>query len=152
MNAAKALLAVSVEMGLYLRIAASIGIFVLLWFLGAMFRREAVKRDLHQRGCKPIRIWWLVFAWWSPWYDSMPFRVIYSDQNGLIHKAHCWVGHWLSDSPFGPRRVNWVKDKVIGQLPLPEAWADNEIIHPKLPERDSSTEAINLLNNPDEPG
>jgi hypothetical protein len=46
-----------------LLVAASLGIFVLLWFLAAMFRREAVKRDLRQRGCKPIRIWWLVFAW-----------------------------------------------------------------------------------------
>jgi hypothetical protein len=145
------LFAIGVEAGVYFRIAASIGIFVLLWFLVAMFRREAVKRDLRQRGCKPIRIWWLVFAWWSRLVDSVPFRVIYSDRNGFIHKAYCWVGHELFGSPFGPRRVNWVKDEVIGQLPLPEAWVADEIIRPKLTEWDSSAEANNLPENPDEP-
>jgi hypothetical protein len=134
-----------------LLVAASLGIFVLLWFLAAMFRREAVKRDLRQRGCKPIRIWWLVFAWWSRLVDSVPFRVIYSDRNGFIHKAHCWVGHDLFGSPFGPRRVTWVKDKVVGQLPMTEILVDNEIIGPKLAEWDSSAEANSLLENPDEP-
>jgi hypothetical protein len=148
MNEFAAIFAISVEAGVYLRFAASLGIFVLLWFLAAMFRREAVKRDLHQRGCKPIRVWWRVFAWWSPWYEGMPFRVIYSDQNGFIHKAYCWVGHWLLDSPFSPRRVRWIKDKIIGELPLPEVWADSEILRPKLKDGNSTVETDNLLENP----
>jgi hypothetical protein len=142
--------AISDEARADLLIAASLGIFVLLWFLAAMFRREAVKRDLRQRVCKPIHIWWRVFAFWSSWFDGIPFRVIYSDPNGFIHKAYCSVHRYLLDSPFGPRRVKWFKDKVIGQLPSPEVCADSEIIRPKLAEWDSSAEANNLLKNSEE--
>jgi hypothetical protein len=115
------------SIGVYLRVAASLGIFILVWFLFAMFRRESVKRDLRQRGCKPIRIWWMVTAWWSPSLDGMPFRVTYSDSNHLIHKASCWVGHRLMDSPLGARRVIWVRDEIIGEMPLPEVSADGGI-------------------------
>jgi len=98
----------------YLLVAASLGIFILVWFLAAMFRREAVKRDLRQRGCKPIRIWWQVTAWWSPWLEAMPYRVTYLDPDGLVHKANCYVGHALMAQPFGPLLVKWVKDEIIG--------------------------------------
>jgi hypothetical protein len=130
----------NVETGIYLRIAASLGIFVLIWFLGAMFRREVVKRDLRQRGCKPKRIWWIVFAWWSPWFYAMPFRVIYSDQNGHVHKARCYVFGLLATSRFGSSRVKWFKDEIIGQLPLPEVWAADEVIRPKLTDQNFSDE------------
>jgi hypothetical protein len=139
-----AIFAGSIDFGIYLRIAAVLGIFVLLWFLAAMFRRETVKRDLRQRGCKPKYIWWMVFAWWSPWYDAMPFRVVYIGQDGSIHKAYCWVGHWLMDSPISPRRVRWIKDEIVGEIPLPEVWASDEIIRKKLKERDSQGD--NLLD------
>lgn len=139
-----AMFSISVETGVFLRIAASLGIFVFILYLVAMFRRESVKSDLLQRNCKPIRIWWIGCAWWSPWFDAMPFRVIYSDQNCFIHKAHCWVGHRLFDSPFGPRRVVWVKDNIVGELPLPEVWAESEIVRPKLNEENPQTD--NLLD------
>jgi hypothetical protein len=142
--------AISVEAGVYLRIAASLSIFVLLWFLNAMFRREAVKRDLRQRGNKPKRIWWIVFAWWSPWFYTMPFRVIYSDQKGYVHKARCYVFGLLAASYFGSSRVKWFKDEIIGELPLPEVWASDEIIHPKLKNQNLSGEANRLLENQDE--
>jgi hypothetical protein len=116
--------AISIDLGVDLRIAAALGIFTLLWTLAAMFRRESVKRDLRERGCKPIRIWWTVIDWRVRWYDSVPFRVIYSDPNQFVHKACCWVGHGLMASPFGPRRVVWVKDEIIGEVPLPEVSSD----------------------------
>lgn len=97
----------------YFLMAASLGLFILVWFLAAMFRREAVKRDLRRRGCKPIQIWWRVTAWWSPWFDAMPYRVIYLDSNGLIHKANCYVGHSLLASPFDSPVVRWIKDEII---------------------------------------
>lgn len=123
------------SIGIYLRIAACLGIVVLLCLLAAMFRRESVKRDLRERGCKPIRIWWVVYTSWAWTADRMPFRVIYSDQNHFIHKAYCWVGHRLMDSPFGPRRVTWVKDEITGELPLPEVYANDEIVRGQLEDK-----------------
>ena len=104
----------------YLLIATALGIIVLQWFLVAMFRRESVKRDLRERGCRPIRIWWRVFAWWAP-NRATPFRTIYSDPTGSIHKADCWVRQDLFGPAFGPRRVRWIKDEVTCEFPLPEA-------------------------------
>ncbi|HHY83985.1 MAG TPA: hypothetical protein GYA07_00415 [Verrucomicrobia bacterium] len=40
----------------YALISACFGIVFLLWFLVAMFNREAVKRELQQRCCEPIHI------------------------------------------------------------------------------------------------
>jgi hypothetical protein len=139
-----AIFADSIDLEIYLRMAAVPGMVVLLWFLVVMFRREAVKRDLTQRGCKPKSIRWIVFAWWSPWYDATPFRVVYIGQDGSIHKAYCRVGHWLMDSPISPRRVRWIKDEIIGETPLPEVWASDEMITKKLKERDSQGD--NLLD------
>jgi hypothetical protein len=95
-------------------------------FLLAMFRRAAVKRYLRQRGCQPIKVRWLIFAWWCPWIPVGPsvwalataFRVIYSEPNRLIHKAFCWVGYDVGVvvapifSGFS-RRIEWVKDEII---------------------------------------
>jgi hypothetical protein len=138
-----AIFADSIDLRIYLRIAAVLCIFVLAWFLAAMFRREAVKRDLRQRGCKPKYIWGIVFAWWAPFYE-VPFRVVYFGPDGSIHKAYCWVGHWLFDLPFSPLRVRWIKDEIVGEIPLPEVWASDEIITKKLKERDSQSD--NLLD------
>lgn len=86
-------------------------IFVLS-FLGAMFQREAVKRDLCERGCQPLHIWWRPMAYWAPMYLNTPFRVIYRDVEGRLHKAYCRVYTFGSDSPLGRRRVEWIKDEL----------------------------------------
>ena len=128
--------------------ALSILVAVFLgWFLLAMFRRAAVKRYLQQRGCKPIKVRWLLFAWWCPWIplgrsawvQATVFRVVYSEPNRLIHKAYCWVGYDVGvvvASIFSgfSRRIEWVKDEIIGELPLPEVWVSEEIITKKLEE------------------
>jgi hypothetical protein len=113
------IIATSDEANPYFLISIALGIVILQWFLFAMFRREAVKRDLYERGCRPIRVWWCVW-WLLPSRDRTPFRAIYADPFGAVHKAYCYVGHRLLDSPFGPRRVRWVKDKIITQAPLSE--------------------------------
>jgi hypothetical protein len=96
----------------YLLIAAALAIFVALWFLGAMFHCEAVKQDLCERGCEPLRIWWRPFAYWATGWWRTPFRVIYRDTEGRLHKAYCCVYKDLTDSPFGPRRVEWIRDEL----------------------------------------
>jgi hypothetical protein len=98
---------------------------VLAMFPFAMLRREALKRHLRQQGCGPIQVRWLIWASWCP--DSvvglmdmfaMPFRVIYSDQNRCVHKAYCWIGQDLYARQPAPRRIEWIKDEIIGKLPL----------------------------------
>lgn len=96
----------------YVLIAGAFGIFFVLWFLGAMFHREAVKRNLWERGCEPLRIWWQPFAYWATGWWRTPFRVIYRDIEGRLHKAYCCVYKDLMDSPFGPRRVEWIRDEL----------------------------------------
>lgn len=143
-------LAVSDQMKPYLLIAVTLGIFVLVWFLAAMFRREEVKRDLRQRGCRPIHIWWRVTAWWSPWFEAMPYRVIYSDSNGLIHKANCHVGHSLPALPLDSLRVRWVKDEIIGRLPSPEVRVSEEILLQKLKDQNDRSGEKKHIKNPGE--
>jgi hypothetical protein len=48
------------------------------------------------------------------------------------------------DSPISPRRVRWIKDEIIGERPLPEVWASDEMITKKLKDRDSQGD--NLLD------
>jgi len=137
--------AIDLEVTLFLAAFALsiLGAVFLWWFLLAMFRRVGVKRYLRQRGCEPMKIRWLIFAWWYPWIPMGPsvwvmgtaFQVIYSDPNRFIHKAYCWVGYdvglvfasLFSNSSF-PRRIEWVKDEIIGELPLPEVWVNDETI------------------------
>jgi hypothetical protein len=106
-------------------------------FFLAMFRRAAIKRSLRQRGCTPIKVRWLIFAWSIPmrpsvWVLATAFRVIYSEPNRLIHKAYCWVGYNVGVlvapifSGFS-RRIEWVKDEIMGELPPPEVWVSDEI-------------------------
>lgn len=102
----------SADTHVYFALAAVAGIVFLLLFLNAMFRREAVKRDLHERGCQPLHIWWRPLAYWAIGYRSTPFRVIYRDADARLHKAYCCVTTRLSDSPFGSRRVEWLKDEL----------------------------------------
>jgi hypothetical protein len=113
----------------------------------AMFRRGAVKRYLRQRGCAPIKVRWLILAWGCPWIPVSPsvwvlataFRVIYSEPNRLIHKAYCWVGYDVGVvvapifSGFS-RRIEWVKDEIIGELPSTEPRVSDEIAINKLDE------------------
>jgi hypothetical protein len=96
----------------YLLIGAALGVFVLLWFLGAMLHREAVKQDLRERCCEPLHIWWRPFAYWAISRWSTPFRVVYRDAEGRVHKAYCCVYKDLTGSPFGPSRVEWIRDEL----------------------------------------
>ena len=102
----------SVKFRLYLAIAECFGIVFVLRFLYAMFAREAVKRDLRERGCEPLHVCWYPLAFWAPTWRSTPFRVTYNDPAGYLHRARCYVYISLMDSPFGPRRVKWVKDEL----------------------------------------
>jgi len=133
------IIATSDEANPYFLIAIALGMFFLLWFLGAMFRRESVKRDLHERGCRPRHIWWTVWALWAPYLDSIPFRVTYLDPFGAVHKARCYVTHRLFGPAFGPRIVRWVKDEIISQPLSPEVWVADEIIRPRLEPGDASS-------------
>jgi hypothetical protein len=83
----------------------------LVSFLAAMYQREAVKRELSQRACATIRIWWLPFASWFQRARTY-FSVTYRDPNGQQHKARCYVYMSLMDSPFDQQRVEWTKDEV----------------------------------------
>jgi hypothetical protein len=94
----------------YFLLTIAIGIFILLWFLGAMARREWVKTELLEKSCKPTRIWWVPFAYWAPFFPFFfgpAFLVIYTDSNGFVHKAKCWT------SNVSPRKVVWAKDELI---------------------------------------
>jgi len=102
----------SADAQVYFSLAAVAGIVLLLLFLNAMFRREAVKRDLHERGCQPLHIWWRPLAYWATGWWRTPFRVIYLDVEGRRHKAYCCVYKDLMDSPLGPRRVEWIQDEL----------------------------------------
>jgi len=101
---------------LVLAVAFPLCLVSLLAFLGAMFRREAVKRDLLDRGIEPLRIWWVPFSWRGP-YTRTRFHVRYRDESGLLHKAICCVHVDLMDNPFfGERHVRWYKDIIKGEL------------------------------------
>jgi hypothetical protein len=89
-----------------------------------MFQREQVKRDLDDRSCQALHIWWLPAAYWIPWasyFGTTGFRVIYLDPAGMMHSGYCFVYRsFLKDSRWGNRRVKWLTDTVAGQLPAPE--------------------------------
>ena len=100
------------DVNTYLLIAIAFGVFFEVWLLGAKFHREAVKRDLHERGCQPVHIWWRPLAYWATGWWTTPFRVIYLDVEGRCDKAYCCVYKNLTDCPFGPRRVEWIQDEL----------------------------------------
>jgi hypothetical protein len=96
----------------YFAIAAALGIFMVLWFLSAMHSRETVKRDLRNRGCVPLRIWWIPFGFWASHWWSIPFRVSYLDLEGRKHRAYCSVHPDLFKPPLSGLEVAWTKDEV----------------------------------------
>ncbi len=99
----------------YLNIAIAVGIFLVLWFFGAMLRREWVKADLYERGCQPIHIWWVPLPYWAsawPFFSGPAFRVSYSDPMGLLHQAYC------ETSNLRRRQVVWLKDVTINSAIL----------------------------------
>lgn len=102
----------SVDSRVYFALGGVLGVVFLLWFLDAIFRREAVKADLLQRGCQTISISWRPFALWAPRYASTPFRVLYRDPMGRLHRARCSVYMALSSFPLGSREVEWLADEV----------------------------------------
>ncbi len=103
-------------MKILLRVGLILGLLLLsvlvLSFLGAMFRREAVKQDLSCRGCAAVRIWWIPIAAWFYQGARTYFSVTYRDPGGLLHKARCYVYVSLMSSPFGPQSVEWTKDEI----------------------------------------
>jgi hypothetical protein len=107
------MLSISVEVHAYLMVAVILGIVAVLCFLAAMFRREAVKRELILQGCKPMRVWWLPLSLDAIGKRTV-FRVIYRDPTGAVHKARCYVSVDLFGPPFGPRRVTWLADEPKG--------------------------------------
>ncbi|HWF20420.1 MAG TPA: hypothetical protein VG754_14205 [Verrucomicrobiae bacterium] len=131
------------------------GFFGLQSFLIAMYAREQVKRELNAMQCRPMHILWRPLPYWlSPFWFLPPtgFRVIYCDPSGSIHKGYCYVYRSFRENPqWGNRRVRWLTDTVTRELPSTEVYVDSEIIRPKLKKWDASTEADNLLENPDEP-
>jgi hypothetical protein len=94
-----------------LAVAFPLCLILLFSFLSAMFQREAVKRDLSERGSAPLRIRWMPFSL-DGGYRRTYFHVVFRDESGLLHKARCYVYVSLMDSPFGPRRVKWTKDEI----------------------------------------
>lgn len=122
--------------------------------LFAVFCREQVKKQIRSNGCQPLHVWWQPAAFWlwrcAAVYYHRPkaFRVWYADRQHFIHAAYCFVYcDWLDNPLFGPRKVRWVRDQVVGQLPLPEVSASDEIIRPKL-EQDFQMD--NPLKEPEE--
>ncbi|MGC9940932.1 MAG: hypothetical protein ABSE48_03810 [Verrucomicrobiota bacterium] len=90
------------------------GLVALFSFCFAMFQREGVMQELNERGCQPLRIWWIPAAYWVPWASFLwatGFRVVYSDPAGVIHRGYCIVYRsFLKDQRWGNRRVRWLKD------------------------------------------
>jgi Na+/proline symporter len=105
-------------------VAFIVGLVALLSFLFAMFQREQVKRDLDDRSCQALHIWWLPAAYWIPWgtfFCATGFRVVYLDPGGVIHSSYCFVYRsFLKDSSWGNRRVRWLTDAATGELPAAE--------------------------------
>ncbi|MEY2427165.1 MAG: hypothetical protein QOJ40_50 [Verrucomicrobiota bacterium] len=136
----------------FVPLGAIIGIVGLLCFLFAMFRREAVRRELHEHLCQPLRIWWQPWAYWAPGHrfsGTTPFRVVYRDRAGLVHRAYCYVDRSLFGSVFGPRQVHWLTDEIVYKNPSlePTVWVDVEPRRPKLKRWDSTAESRNLLDD-----
>lgn len=131
------------------------GPLAVLSSLFALFCREQVKKQIRSNGCQPLRVWWQPAAFWL-WRSAAvfyhrpkAFRVWYADRQHFIHAAYCFVYcDWLDNPLFGPRKVRWVRDEVVGQLPLPQVWANDEIIHPKLKEQNFQVD--NPLKGPEE--
>lgn len=101
---------------IYLAIAWIVGFLFVGCFLRAMFRREAVKRELLERGCKLLHVWWVPchpVTFWPTCHWGTPFRVIYRDPDEHSHRAYCCVYAALNRTPFGTRRVDWIKDETI---------------------------------------
>jgi len=105
----------------YLNIAVAVGIFLVLWYLGAMLRREWVKVELLERGCKPIHIRWVPLAYWGsawPFFSGPAFKVCYLDSLGLRHQAYCMT------SNIRRRQVIWLKDEVADPA-IPDTTREN---------------------------
>ncbi len=106
-----AMLQMPPDLKVWFLVSAALAMFASFFFLGAMFAREAVKRDLLERNFEPLHIAWRPFAYWAIFW-STPFRVTYRDEDKRLHKAYCCVYYVSGDSPFGTRRVRWMQDEL----------------------------------------
>jgi hypothetical protein len=76
-------------------------IFVLI-FLGIVWAREQVKKDLQRQAFAPISVWWRPFAYWV-WWKETGFVATFVDATGCIQTGRCAV--WFS-------KVRWIADDV----------------------------------------
>jgi len=99
-----------------LTVVFAVSLVLSFGFLSAMLQRESVKRDLLDRGCEPLRIWWMPLSLRGTSKSRACFHVRYRDESGCMHKASCCVYVDLMDNPFfGDRRVRWYEDKMKGE-------------------------------------
>jgi hypothetical protein len=119
------------DLWVLLPVMSCFGIVAVLGLLWAMFQREAVKRELRHNDCRPLHIWWRPAAYWAPaWFGKTPFRVVYRDPVGLLHKAYCYSST-RSFSGFGSCYVRWLKDEVAGEPVASEVWMSPEVVRAK---------------------
>jgi len=74
-------------------------IFIVL-FLGIVWAREQVKKDLRRQGFAPINVRWRPFAYWS-WSEESSFFVTFVDATGCIQTGRC--SGWFS-------KVRWISN------------------------------------------
>lgn len=92
----------------YVSLALVFVMFAAMWSLGVVLHREWVKKDLRDRGFRPLSVRWRLWGWWGGFYGSC-FLVRYVDSAGLIHRGRCWV------EGIG-QAVVWRSDEIIGDV------------------------------------
>ena len=91
---------------LLLPILVIFAIVVVVMLLLMLWAREQVKKNLRERGFRPIRVRWRPFAYWRQ-LNSTGFNVSYLDVAGSKYEARCSVSTlaW----PFG-QGVQWIEN------------------------------------------
>jgi hypothetical protein len=80
------------DVTVYLPPLAAIVAVAVPWGLGLMAARDWIKGDLEKKGLRPLVIGWRAFAWRPMWGPT--FRVLYTDADGVVHKADCSLRGW----------------------------------------------------------
>jgi hypothetical protein len=78
------------------------GFISILFFLGLVWGREQVKKDLLRQGFAPINVRWRPFAYWA-WLKETGFTATFVDATGCIQTARCAL--WFS-------KVRWIAADV----------------------------------------
>src|SRR5476649_61979 len=77
------------------------GFIYVLIFLGIIWAREQVKKDLQRQGFPPINVRWRPFAYWA-WLKETGFVATFVDGTNCVQTARCSV--WFS-------YVRWIPDE-----------------------------------------